>query len=198
MTKMFILSAGHGKDTPGKRDPDGKLQEWQFNRRLVKRIVYYAEQMNIPVVVLDHEETDTPLSQRVARANKYGRNTCYISIHGNAAGDGKNWMNARGWAIYTSKGFTAADPIANVFIQEADKLLPQIGSKVRKYKQKLYEEDWEENFYVLKNTIMPAVLTENLFYDCKKDNAIMQSEEGIDVLARIHANAMKRIMEEGL
>ena len=198
MTKMFILSPGHGKDTPGKRDPDGKLQEWEFNRRLVKRIVYYAEQMNIPVVVLDHEETDTPLSQRVTRANKYGRNTCYISIHGNAAGDGKNWMNARGWAIYTSKGFTAADPIANVFIQEADKLLPQIGSKVRKYKQKLYEEDWEENFYVLKNTIMPAVLVENLFYDNKKDNAIMQSEGGIDVLARLHANAMKRIMEEGL
>ena len=198
MTKLFLISPGHGKNTAGKRDPEGRLKEWEFNRKLVDRIVAYCEDMNIPVAVLDYEENDTPLSTRCARANKYGRNTCYISIHGNAAGNGKNWMNARGWCIYTSKGYTKADPIANVFIQEADKLIPGTGSRVRKYGQKVYEQDWEENFYVLKNTIMPAVLTENLFYDNKKDNAIMQSEEGLDILARIHANAMKRIMEEGL
>lgn len=198
MTKMYIISPGHGINTPGKRDPEGKLLEWEFNRRLVDRIVYYCDKMDIPIVVLDYEETDVPLSQRTAKANKYGKNTCYISIHGNAAGNGKNWMNARGWSIFTSKGFTKADPIANVFIQEAEKLLPEIGCKVRKYSQKVYEQDWEENFYVLRNTIMPAVLTENLFYDNKKENEIMQSDEGIDVLARIHVNAMKRIMNENL
>lgn len=198
MTKLFLISPGHGKNTPGKRDPEGRLKEWEFNRRLVDRIVFYCERENIPVAILDYEENDTPLSTRCARANKYGKNTCYVSIHGNAAGNGKNWMNARGWCIYTSKGYTKADPIANVFIQEADKLIPKTGSRVRKYKQKLYEQDWEENFYVLKNTNMPAVLTENLFYDNKKDNAIMMSDEGIDILARIHVNAFKRIMTEGL
>lgn len=198
MIKTWLISPGHGKNTAGKRDPEGKLLEWAFNRRLLDRIVYYAEKMNIPVVVLDYEENDTPLSQRTARANKYGRNTCYISIHGNAAGDGKHFNNARGWAIYTSKGYTKADPIANVFIEEADKLLPEIGCKVRKYSQKIYEQDWEENFYVLRNTIMPAVLTENLFFTNRKERDIMLSDEGIDCLARIHANAMKRIMEEGL
>ena len=198
MTKLFLLSPGHGKDTPGKRDPEGKVLEWEFNRRLVDRIVYYAEKMNIPVVVLDAEPVDVPLKQRVAKANMYGRNVCYISVHGNAAGNGSNWMNARGWSIFTSKGYTKADPIAHIFVEEAEKLLPEIDCKVRKYSQKIYEQDWEENFYVLKNTMMPAVLTENLFYDNKQDNAVMQSEEGIDILARIHANAMKRIMEEGL
>ena len=107
-------------------------------------------------------------------------------------------MNARGWSIFTSKGYTKADPIAQVFVEEAEKLLPEINCKVRKYSQKIYEQDWEENFYVLKNTMMPAVLTENLFYDNKQDNAIMQTDIGIDILARIHANAMKRIMEENL
>lgn len=198
MTKMFILSPGHGRDTAGKRDPEGKLLEWEFNRRLVNRIVYYAERMNIPVAVLDAEPLDVPLKTRVAKANMYGRNICYISVHGNAAGDGKNWMNARGWSIFTSKGYTKADPIAQVFVEEAEKLLPEVNCKVRKYSQKIYEQDWEENFYVLKNTMMPAVLTENLFYDNKQDNAIMQTDIGIDILARIHANAMKRIMEENL
>lgn len=198
MTKLFIISPGHGKDTAGKRDPEGKLLEWEFNRRLVDRIAEMCEKENIPIVILDYEEKDASLPERVRRANKYGKNCCYMSIHGNAAGHGKAWMNARGWCIFTSKGFTKADPIANVFIQEADKLLPGIGSKVRKYGSKVYEQDWEENFYVLRNTIMPAILTENLFYDNKKDNAIMQSREGIEVLARIHVNAMKRVMQEGL
>lgn len=198
MTKMFLISPGHGRNTPGKRDPEGKLLEWEFNRRLVDRIVEYCDDYNIPVAVLDYENDDTPLSTRCARANKYGRNCCYISIHGNAAGNGKKWMNARGWSIFTSKGFTKADPIAAIFIEEADKLLPEIGCKVRKYSQKLYEQDWEENFYVLRNTIMPAVLTENLFYDNKQDNKIMMSDEGIDILAQIHINAMIRIMEENL
>lgn len=202
MTKTFIISPGHGKNTAGKRSPlfpDGsRFYEWEFNRRLANRIVELAQAEDIPIICLDFEEEDTSLATRCARANKYGKNCCYISIHGNAAGNGKNWMNARGWCIYTSKGYTKADPIANVFIEEADKLLPTISSRVRKYKQKLYEMDQEENFYVLAHTIMPAVLTENLFYDNHQDCAIMMSEEGIEVLAQIHVRAMKRILEEGL
>lgn len=199
MTKMFILSPGHNKNTPGKKAPDGVFKEWEFNRKLVDRIVYYCNTEDIPVAVLDYEgDDDIPLTVRAAKANKYGRNTCYISIHSNAAGNGKKWMNARGWSIFTTKGFTKADPIAQIFIEEADKLLPEIGCKVRKYSQKKYEQDWEENFTVLARTIMPAVLTENLFFDNRIENAILQSEEGIDTLARIHFNAMKRIMAEGL
>lgn len=199
MTKLFILSPGHNKNTPGKKAPDGVLQEWALNRRIVDRIVYYCKQEDIPYVVLDYEgDDDIPLHLRTVKANKYGRDACYISVHSNAAGNGKQWMKARGWSIYTSKGFTKADPIAAVFIEEAEKLLPEIGCKVRKYKQTKYEQDYEENFYVLAHTVMPAVLVENLFFDNKTENEILQSEKGIDVLARIHFNAMKRILEEGL
>lgn len=196
MTKLFILSPGHGKNTPGKRSPDGSLLEWEFNRRLVSKISELAEKEGIPHVILDFEETDAPLSNRCAKANKYGKNACYISVHGNAAGNGSKWMTARGWSIYTTKGYTKSDPIAKVFVEEADKLLPGIGSKVRKYSQKKW--DWEENFYVLKNTIMPAVLTENLFYDNHADCDIMKSDAGILALAEIHVRAMKRIISSGL
>lgn len=56
---------------------------------------------------------------------------------------------------------------------------------------KKHEGDWEENFYVLKNTVMPAVLTENLFYDNLEDCEIMKSEEGLNALAKIHVEAIK-------
>ena len=78
-------------------------------------------------------------------------------------------------------------------MQVAEELIPQTGSKVRKYSQKKY--GWEENFYVLKNTIMPAILTENLFYDNKKDLEIMKSDTGLDILAEIHVQAIKKILK---
>ena len=51
---------------------------------------------------------------------------------------------------------------------------------------------------MLKNTIMPAVLTESLFYDNQEDIEIMKSEEGIEALARVHVEAIKEILERGL
>lgn len=193
----ILLSPGHGKNTPGKRSPDGTLMEWEFNRRLVKKIAEGLDAEHIPYVLLDMGATDVSLGGRVARANTFGRNCLYISVHGNAAGDGK-WMKARGWSIYTSKGFTSSDPIAEVFIRKAEELLPQIGCKVRKYSTKKYMGDYEENFTVLTKTIMAAVLTENLFYDNLEDIEIMKSDEGIEILAKIHIEAIKEILKQGL
>ena len=198
MTKKVILSPGHGITTPGKRSPDESLFEWRFNRDLVKRISEGLSKEGIPHVLLDMGTTDVTLQGRVARANTFGKNCLYISVHGNAAGNGSKWMKARGWSIYTSKGYTKSDPIAEIFIEKAQEILPEIGATVRKYSQKKYEGDWEENFYVLKNTVMPAVLTENLFYDNLEDCEIMKSEAGLDALARVHVEAIKTIFEKGL
>ena len=38
------------------------------------------------------------------------KNVCLISIHTNAAGNGRQWMTARGWCCYTSRGQTALPP----------------------------------------------------------------------------------------
>lgn len=198
MVKQVILSPGHGANTAGKRSPDGSLMEWEFNRRLVKKIAEGLNEAALPYILLDMGATDVLLQGRVARANTFGKNCLYISVHGNAAGNGKEWKKARGWCIYTSKGYTKADPIAEIFIRKAEEILPEIDCKVRKYSSKKYEEDWEENFYVLKNTIMPAVLTENLFYDNLEDCEIMKSEEGIEALAKIHIEAIKEIFARGM
>lgn len=198
MVKKIILSPGHGINTPGKRSPDESLMEWKFNRDLVRRISEKLTEAKIDHVLLEMGNTDVTLQGRVARANTFGKNCLYISVHGNAAGNGSKWMKARGWSIYTSKGYTKSDPIAEVFINKAEEILPGIGAKVRKYSNKKYEGDWEENFYVLKHTVMPAVLTENLFYDNLEDVEIMKSEEGIEALAEVHFQAIKEILEKEL
>ena len=194
MVKQVILSPGHGKNTPGKRSPDGSLMEWEFNRILVKKIAEGLDKEGINYILLDMGATDVSLQGRCARANTFGKNCLYISVHGNAAGNGSKWMNARGWEAYTSKGQTASDEMCEVFMHKAEELLPSIGCKVRKWSQKKYGR--EENFYVLTHTIMPAILTENLFYDNQEDIAVMKSEKGIEILAKIHIEAIKEILDK--
>lgn len=200
--RMILLSPGHGSDTPGKRSPkfeDGiQLKEWEFNRFLVRKIAEGLSEAGIRYMLLDTGATDVSLKGRVAVANTFGLNALYISIHGNASGNGTKWMKAKGWSIYTSKGQTKSDPIAQVFIEKAEEILPTVGMKVRKYSTKPNEGDYEENFYVLKNTLMPAVLTENGFYDNLEDCKIMMSEKGLEALAKVHVEAIKEILKRGL
>lgn len=47
-------------------------------------------------------------------------NVILISIHCNAAGNGQ-WLNARGWSAFTSRGTTRADTIANFLYTEAER-----------------------------------------------------------------------------
>lgn len=198
---VVLIDNGHASCTPGKRSPkeEGMEQffEYEFNRDVVKRIAKKLDELGIKYEILVPEvDTDVALSTRAARANKfcneYGTNNCvFISVHANAAGNGSKWMTAKGWCCYTSRGETASDPYAEMFMREAEKVLVPLGRTIRKYSQKKYS--WEDNFTVLVKTQCPAVLTENLFYDNKDEVKFLQSDEGRDAIAQIHVNAILKI-----
>ena len=201
----ILLDNGHASKTLGKRSlklEDGRqLFEYEFNRAIVKRIAALLDKEHISYKILVPEvDYDVPLPVRAQRANewvnKLGKDKClFISIHANAAGNGTQWMDARGWAIYTTKGKTKSDEYATIFWQEADKLLPKYGITVRKQMTD-GDPDYEENFTVIYNTKCPAILTENLFMDNKEDCKFILSDEGRDVIAQLHVNAIKRIINE--
>ena len=54
---------------------------------------------------------------------------------------------------------------------------------------------WSSNFYILKNTPCPAVLTENMFQDNKEDVAFLKSEEGKEKIVQLHLNSIKKYLE---
>ena len=90
-------------------------------------------------------------------------------------------MNARGWSCYTTKGQTGADELASSLYQAATIHLP--GHKIRMdYTDG--DPDIEENFYILRHTSCPAVLTENFFMDNREDVAFLESEEGAAAIVR--------------
>ena len=102
-------------------------------------------------------------------------------------------MNARGWCIYTTRGKTKSDEYATIFYEEAEKILPKHGLSLRKDLSD-GDPDQEADFTVIYKTACPAVLTENLFMDNKEDCKFLLSEEGRDIIAQVHVNAIRRII----
>ena len=57
------------------------------------------------------------------------------------------------------------------------------------------EPDWDSNFAILRDTLCPAVLTENLLMDQPDDCRFLLSYEGREALVDLHLNAIKRIVK---
>ena len=114
----ILIDNGHGQSTPGKRSPDGRFLEFQFNRTIAKQIVDDLRDRGYDAELLVPEDDDIPLKDRCKRVNdivaREGKqNVILISIHANAFGNGKEWTSPSGWSVYTSKGQTKADLLAD-------------------------------------------------------------------------------------
>ena len=184
----IILDNGHGFDTPGKRSPDGTLIEAIYTRQLVKDLALELEKHGHTVHILVPEPEDIPLNVRVKRINAICRaegieNTILISIHLNAAGDGTKWMNSTGWSCYTCKGQTESDLLADCLYKTAIKHFPDRRIRTD-YSDS--DPDWEENFYILRHSLYPAVLTENFFMDSLSDVRYLWSEAGKQAIVDTH------------
>lgn len=184
----ILIDNGHGENTPGKRSPDGLFREYKYVREIAEELERELIAKGYDAERIVKETVDVPLSERSRRINEIcGRlgtaNVILVSIHCNAAGDGQEWKNARGWAAYTSKGNTKADKLADFLYKAAENNFP--GKTIRKDFQD-GDPDWEENFHMLAKTKCPAVLTENFFMDNQKDVSYLLSLEGITSIVRAH------------
>ena len=186
-----ILDAGHGESTKGKRSPvldDGRqLFEWKFTRELSNKLQIMLEKNGIKCIQANKDNRDIGLTQRAININniynqekKNNRTAIMISLHGNAAGNGDSWMNARGWEVWSTDGTTNSDELAQCFVHSFHDVMPNM--KLRGHKEK--------NFTLLYKTNCPCVLTENFFYDNKEDCEFMLSEEGMNKIVNLHVKAI--------
>ena len=187
----ILIDNGHGHNTPGKRSPDGKFREYAYNREIAKRIVADLIDRGYDAELLVPEDNDISLEERVRRVNAlcsaHGKsNVILVSAHVNAAGNGSKWTNATGWSVYTCKGQTTSDKLAEYLCEAAIKNLP--GKRIRTdYSDG--DSDWEENFYILRHTVCPAVLTENFFMD-GLDLEFLQSKAGKQAIVDTHVEGI--------
>lgn len=195
--KIFIDN-GHGKNTPGKSSPDGKFMEYKYTREIAKEIVDKLLSAGFDAQLLVPEEDDISLKERVKRVNKacsdLGKeNVLLISIHVNAFKDGNEWQSPQGWSCYTTKGNTLSDQLATILYEEA--VTTFTGHLIR-MEMSDGDADWEEDFYILKKTLCPTVLTENFFMDNRDDVKYMCSEEGRNAITKTHVDAIKKYVNK--
>ena len=190
----ILIDNGHGENTPGKRSPDGRFREYKYNREIARAVVEHLQMRGYDAELLVPEEEDIPLKERVRRANKLScqighpiQETIIISIHVNAAGNGKKWHNATGWCCYTYYGHSLSDELATCLYKAARHHLP--GHKLRTdYSDG--DPDQESAFYILKYTYAACVLTENGFMDSPLSLAFLESDEGKKAIISLHVDGI--------
>ena len=177
-----------------------KLRAYGYN------VAIDYEDLNLPEGMRTKDwklEQNRELSMRVRLVNDLCKtyDCIYVSVHLNAAGADGKWHGAGGWCAYTSPGKTKADNLAECLYDAAISNLREYvdiistGKLRGEYTDKQTpirmdksdgDRDLEAAFYVLKHTSCPAVLTENLFQDNKRDVQYLLSDAGQHAIERLH------------
>ena len=175
---LIALDDGHGMNTSGKRTPpltedlyiDGKLvrkkgeviKENEFNRAVVKYLAEALKRCGFDVLLVAPTDEDTPLATRVSRANNANADA-YVSKHYNALGS--IWQTkAKGLVTiihYNHQSKTKV--LANNVHEELWKL--HSDHNCTNYGVRTDTDISGYSLYVLRNTKMPAILTESGFMD---------------------------------
>lgn len=181
--KVILVDAGHnysGKDI-GARIEEKELKEeiitWEIADRLRKKL----EKMGYTVVMTREEVTDNiePASQleslqaRVDLAHKVSADL-FISIHCNMGG-------GTGTETYCFKPGGYSERLAKLVQKN---ITENTGLRDRGVKN--------ANFYVIKNTLMPAILVETAFMDNESDTEVITSAKGQELIAQAIADSVKK------
>lgn len=167
---MYIVAVddGHGLETAGKRTPAFPgtglvIRENEFNFATKLKLFQVLVRCGIGYVDVAPGQVDVPLADRVRVANS-AKADIYVSIHYNAY-DGK-WDSTKGGIeTYHYTNSVKGKPLAQAIHKHLIKgtKMPDRGIK-------------EDSFYVLKNTVMPAVLCECGFMDVLEQAKLMLDE----------------------
>ena len=174
---LIYLDAGHGgKD--GGASANG-IKEKDIVLTIVKKMKDMLNQYQ-DVKLAFSRETDVFLSldERTTKANNIGAD-CFVSVHINSATN----TSARGFESFRySRTGSSTTAFHNVMHQE---IMKQIGGSISSDRGKK-----TANFHVLRDSLMKAVLTENLFISNSADAKLLKSDQFLDKVAKGHVNGL--------
>lgn len=200
----WLLDPGHGGiidgvyQTAGKRSPqfpDGSvLYEGEFNRNIVKKIVNLCDVHGIDYANLVDTEKDLSLRHRVKKANllhRENRNSIYISVHSNAFGNGLEFNQVKGVSTFYYCKSRSGKKLAETLQKHL------VNLTHFRDRRAICNDTWA-NFYVLRKTHMPSILSENGFMTNLQDATALKDEDTRAAIAGAHFALIREIEENGL
>ena len=181
MAKLVVLDPGHGGDDPGAGGQG--LKEAVLTLKIAKRVrKALTESFDVEVALTRSGNSFVGLDERAAFANDRDADY-FVSIHINSGG-GTGYEDF----VHDSVGPNSTSARRRNAIHKAvaafmeGKGMPDRGKKTA-------------NFAVLRETTMPAILTENLFIDTADDAALLAKESFLRGLAKAHAKGIAEALD---
>lgn len=181
MVKKLVLDAGHGGKDSGAIGFG--VMEKDFTLRIVKAIRDELKNYDGVEVHLTREgDTYPTLDGRAKMANDL-KADYFCSVHINAGG-------GTGYETFRQEGTKSAKTI-----EYQKELTNAIMAKVIPFGVKPHGELLKEhNLAVLRETDMPAVLTESLFIDNANDIKLLKNDAFIDAVIAGHVNGFVKVL----
>lgn len=175
MTKIFI-DPGHGGSDPGA--VGNGLIEKNITLQIARRInaILMNEYTGVTTRMSRTGDQTVSLSQRTNMANAWGANY-FLSIHINSGG-------GTGYEDYIYNGSVSA-ATRSYQTRMHTEIMKQVDFRDRGSKR--------ANFHVLRESRMPAILTENGFIDNRTDANKLANSAYIERIARGHVNGLASI-----
>src|SRR5690625_792260 len=177
MVKIY-LDPGHGGNDPGA--VGNGLQEKNVTLAIATRVrdILVNEYSNATVKMSRTGDQTVELIDRTNDANAWGADY-FLSIHINSGG-------GTGYEDYIHSGLSDNSHTANLRNTIHAEVVKLINMRNRGKKK--------ANFHVLRESVMPAMLTENGFIDTKADADKMKQNSWLDNVARGHVNGLAKAL----
>lgn len=181
----FVIGAGHGPETLGKRSPDstGLLREFHFNLSVANKVIALLnEYEGVQTLALHEASRDVPLNERVQKAIDWGGADAFMSIHANAFGIGR-WNKAGGIETYVTT--TRDTPSVNLAGSVQNELLKATGLRDRGVKEADFRVIWgaPHNWNEYQKLVPARILVECGFMTNREEAKLLLSDAYRDLCA---------------
>lgn len=177
MVKVYV-DPGHGGNDPGAAG--NGLQEKNVTLAIATRVknMLVNDYSNVTVRMSRTGDQTVSLAQRTNDANNWGADY-FLSIHINAGG-------GTGYEDYIHSSLADSSVTAG--------LRNTVHAEIVKVNELRNRGKKKANFHVLRESNMPAILTENGFIDHASDASLMKQNSWLDKVARGHVNGLEKAL----
>lgn len=183
---MIVIDAGHGGTDRGARGYVPYCEEKKLSLQTARLVKKYLDQLGYHVIMTRSTDCFIPLSKRVDVANQSTSNI-FVSVHFNSSRN----STAHGVEVFfpDSKEKSTRSSSSKKL---ADAILGRVIRRTSAHSRGVKKG----NFYVIRETRMPAVLVEAGFISNPEERSLLRTREYQEKIARGIADGIDRYFKD--